>query len=95
MFQHVLEFLNFLHFCFFYCFISCFVFLFLFFSVSLFYFLTFLLSYLFVLVLLVLFFSVLVTFKTNQRFTNSGTNIAKYHEAVNMALEATFTLSFG
>ena len=33
--------------------------------------------------------------RLNQRFTNNGTKISKYHEAVNMAIEATFTLPFG
>ena len=33
--------------------------------------------------------------RLNQRFTNDdGTNIAKYHEAVNMAIEITFKMPF-
>ena len=32
--------------------------------------------------------------RLNQTFTNSGTKLAKYHEAVNMAIEATFTMPF-
>ena len=32
--------------------------------------------------------------RLNQMFTNKGTKIAKYHEAVNMAIEATFTRPF-
>ena len=31
----------------------------------------------------------------SQRFVNNGTKIAKYHEAVNIAIEATFTMPFG
>ena len=32
--------------------------------------------------------------RRNQGFTNNGTKKAKYHEAVNMAIEATFTMPY-
>ena len=32
--------------------------------------------------------------RLKQTFTNNGTEVAKYHEAVNMAIEATFTTPF-
>ena len=34
------------------------------------------------------------TSRLNQTFTNNGTKVAKYHEAVNMAIVATFTMPF-
>ena len=33
--------------------------------------------------------------RLNQRFTDNGSKIAKHHEVINMAIEATFTLPFG
>ena len=32
--------------------------------------------------------------RLNQTFTNNGMKVAKYHEAVSMAIEATFTMPF-
>ena len=33
--------------------------------------------------------------RPNQRFSDNGTKVAIYHELINMAIGATFTLSFG
>ena len=33
--------------------------------------------------------------RLNQNFADNGTKVAKYHEGVNMAIEATFSLSLG
>ena len=33
--------------------------------------------------------------RLSQRYSDNGTKVPKYHEVMNMAIEATFTLSFG